>query len=211
MTSHPTWHSTTILAVKKGRKLASPSKQVRTLAVTEQAMAWYGSSRRKVRHVTEQALWYDKHNNAVTPVRWACVLGNPKLNQAGAYFFCSDVAASAAWIIGQYARRWNIEVTFEESRALLGPETTRHWCRQSVLRVTPILLGLFSVVALVRNNLNAARRRAVSTATPCYDKTRVTFADALAAVRRELWEPALLRDIGEMSDVSIACPRGCET
>jgi hypothetical protein len=29
--------------------------------------------------------------------------------------------------------------------------------------------------------------------TPCYDKLSITFADALATVRRELWEQVLLR------------------
>src|SRR4051794_29125944 len=134
--------------VKKGRKLASPSKQIKKLAVIERKIEWYGNSHRKVRHATEQALWYDKHHSGVTPIRWVCVLGDPKQNQEDAYFFCSDGAATGVWIIQQYARRWSIEVTFEESRALLGLETTRHWCKQSVLRVTPILLGLFSVVTL---------------------------------------------------------------
>lgn len=183
--------------VKKGRKLPAPSKQIKKLAVSEQKIEWYGNSHRTVRHVTEQALWYDKHNSGVTPIRWVCVLGDPKQNQEHAYFFCSDVAVTAVWIIQQYARRWSIEVTFEESRALLGLETTRHWCKQSVLRVTPILLGLFSVVTLIWNNLPAARRRVVSTATPCYVKSSVTFADALAAVRRELWKTTLLRHRGK--------------
>jgi hypothetical protein len=75
---------------------------------------------------------------------------------------------------------------------LLGLETTRHWCRQSVLRVTPILLGLFSVVVLIWQKLPEACRQVVATATPCYKKQSVTFADALAAVRRELWEQTLL-------------------
>jgi hypothetical protein len=184
--------------VKKGRKLAAPSKQIKTLTVIERKMKWYSNSKRKVRHVTEQALWYNKlSDNPVTPIRWVCVLGDPKQNREDAYFFCSDVAAIGEWIIQQYARRWNIEVTFEESRALLGLETTRHWCKQSVLRATPILLGLFSAVTLIWNNLPAARRRVISTATPCYAKTRVTFADALAAVRRELWETTLLRHHGK--------------
>src|SRR5436853_579541 len=83
------------------------------------------------------------------PDRWVCVLGDPKEHLEDAYFFCSDVTMSAASIIEHYARRWNIEVTFEETRALLGLETTRHWCQQSVLRVTPILLGLFTAVVLI--------------------------------------------------------------
>ncbi len=163
--------------IKKGRKLAAPSEQIKTLKAVKDEVRWYGNSRRVVRHATGQALWHDKHHSAVTPIRWACVLGDPKRNQEEAYFFCSDTTATAVWIIEQYALRWNIEVTFEESRALLGLESTRHWCRQSVLRATPILLGLFSAVTLLWSNLHAARRRVVSTATPCYSKSNVTFAD----------------------------------
>ena len=177
---------------KKGRKLPSPKKRMAELQVVKQKVAWYGASQHEVRYVTEESLWYDKHGNSVTPIRWACVLADEQLELEDTFFFCSDVSMDAAKIIEQYARRWNIEVTFEESRALLGLETTRHWCKQSVLRVTPILLGLFSAVALMWHNLPKARRQVVATATPCYPKTHVTFADALAAVRRELWEEVLL-------------------
>jgi len=177
---------------RKGRKLPSPQKRVTQLRPVTREIAWYGSSRRVVRYVTEPALWYDKHGNSVTPIRWVCVLGEPKENRDDAFFFCSDVSWDAASIIQHYARRWNIEVTFEESRALLGLETTRHWCRQSVLRVTPILLGLFSVVVLIWQKLPEARQQVLATATPCYRKPSLTFADALAAVRRELWEKTLL-------------------
>lgn len=183
--------------IKKGKKLPSPAKQVTHLKVIEQEVGWYGNSRRRVSCVTAQALWYDPRLHDSPPIRWVAVLGNPKQKMETDYFFCSDTAATAGWIIERYARRWNIEVTFEESRALLGLETTRHWCRQSVLRVTPILLGLFSVVTLIWNELPATRRWVVSTATPCYRKTQPTFADALAAVRRELWQTTILQHRGK--------------
>ena len=181
---------------KKGRKLPAPARRVAQLNAVSEEVAWYGNSRRKVRHVSEQALWYDKHGGSrVTPIRWVCVLGDPKQQQnlRDAFFFCSDPAMDPARIIELYARRWNIEVTFEEARALLGLETTRHWCRQSVLRVTPVLLGLFTAVTLVWHELPPGRKKVCWTATPCYAKHAVTFADALAAVRRELWETSLLR------------------
>jgi hypothetical protein len=182
---------------KKGKKLPSPAKQIGQLQVIEQEVRWYGNSRHTVRYVTEQALWYYSRDSSTAAIRWVGVLGNPRQNTDNAYFFCSDTAATAAWIIEHYARRWNIEVTFEETRALLGLQTTRHWCRQSVLRVTPILLGLFSVVTLIWNELPAAHRRVVSTATPCYRKTQPTFADVLAAVRRELWQSTILQHRGK--------------
>ena len=189
---NPNAKSSTGALRKKGRKLPSPQQRIKKVQAVTQEVAWYGGSRRKVQHVTEQALWYDSHGNSVAPIRWVCVLGDKKQDLEDGFFFCSDVTMTAVKIIEHYARRWNIEVTFEESRALLGLETTRHWCRQSVLRVTPILLGLFSVVTLIWNHLPKARQQVVATATPCYPKTSVTFADALAAVRREIWEVTLL-------------------
>jgi hypothetical protein len=178
---------------RKGRKLPAPRTRKDQLEAVKQEVTWYGGRRQEVRYVSEAALWYDKHANCVSPIRWVCVLGDPEMDRQEAFFFCSDPSINAPAIIEHYARRWNIEVTFEEARALLGLETTRHWCRQSVLRVTPILLGLFSAVTLIWAQLPAARRGKVYTATPCYRKTAVTFADALAAVRRELWEQTLLR------------------
>jgi hypothetical protein len=194
---NPKRRSRTGALAKKGRKLPSPAKRITQLQPVEQEVAWYGNSRRTVRHVSETALWYDKHGNAVTPIRWVCVLGDARQDLPDAFFFCSDPAMAAARIIELYARRWNIEVTFEESRALLGLETTRHWCRQSVLRATPILLGLFTAVVLIWHQLPESRRRVCWSQTPCYAKRAITFADVLAAVRRELWETSLLRHRGQ--------------
>lgn len=179
--------------VRKGRKLPPPQKRIDQLAELTGEVTWYGGSRRIVRYVSESSLWFGKKDNLVTPIRWVCVRGDPKQNLLDACFFASDTTMPPASIIEHYARRWNIEVTFEESRALLGLETTRHWCRQSVLRVTPILLGLFSAVVLIWNQLPAAGKRVVSSTTPCYQKQTVTFADTLAAVRLELWEQTLMR------------------
>jgi hypothetical protein len=178
--------------IKKGRKIPSPAKRIETLESTTLNITWYGGSRREVRLAGEQALWYHKHGRAVTPIRWVCVLGDAQRGLENAFFFSSDTTMAAVAIVEHYARRWNIEVTFEESRALLGLETTRHWCRRSVLRVTPILLGLFSVVVLIWNQLPQVRKRWIVSSTPCYPKRNVTFADVLGAVRQELWTQVLL-------------------
>lgn len=203
--ANPRRRSRTGVLAKKGRKLPSPAQRIAELQPVAQEVAWYGNSRRTVRHVSEAALWYDKHASAVTPIRWVCVLACPERSRRGdakqelcdAFFFCSDVTMDPARIIELYARRWNIEVTFEEARALLGWETTRHWCRQSVLRVTPILLGLFTAIVLIWQQLPEPRRWACWSRTPCYAKHALTFADVLASVRRELWETSLLRHPGQ--------------
>ena len=69
-------------------------------------------------------------------------------------------------------------------RAHLGLETTRGWCRETVLRAAPCLFGLYTAVALLDAALPEAKRRG---AVSWPGKVGVTFSDALAAVRRWLW------------------------
>ncbi len=175
---------------RKGKKLPAPREQIQTLKHQQATVAWYGSSKHRVCYVSEPALWYGKHNNQTIPIRWVGVPGDKKKNCDDAFFYCTDPTLPATRIIELYTLRWNIEVTFEEARALLGLETTRHWCRRSVLRVTPILMALFSSVTLIWQHLPEKKRRCLSE-TPCYQKQHLTFADALYAVRRELWQTRL--------------------
>jgi hypothetical protein len=181
---------------KKGNKQLAPRDQVAHLPHHTDTIAWYGSSRRPLTHVDHTALWYSSLSRQVLPIRWVCVLADPRLPMEQAYFYSSDPAMSPRRIIELYAMRWNIEVTFEESRALLGLETTRHWCQRSVLRVTPILLGLFTAVSLMWKELSNRRGKTTwerLSQTPCYRKQELTFADALYLVRRELWTHSLLQ------------------
>jgi hypothetical protein len=185
----------------KGKKAPSPVDRIAHLQPMREDLAWYGGSRRKVRHVSETALWFSKQNCAAVPVRWVCVLGEKQGRIKGPrgddyFFYSSDPTLEPGRIIELYALRWNIEVTFEEVKQLLGLETTRHWCRQSVLRVTPLIFGLFTAVTLIWRGL-PNRTTCRDSQTPCYQKQVPTFADALFAVRHELWEHGLLRHRGQ--------------
>jgi hypothetical protein len=184
---------------RKGRKLPPPIQQIRQLQPQESIIAWYGSSRRKIRQVSETGLWYSVHQVAVVPIRWVCVLARPERSRGGtkgledAYFYSSQENLDPRRIVELYAMRWNIEVTFEEMRALLGLETTRHWCRKSVLRATPILMGLFTAVSLLWNELCGSIAKELLSQTPCYRKQSMTFSDVLYLVRREIWSSGLLQ------------------
>ena len=86
-----------------------------------------------------------------------------------------------------------METTFQEARAHLGVETQRQWSDLAILRTTPALLGLFSLVTIWADQLahlptSAVRPRAAA----WYDKREPTFSDAIAAVRRALWRPPSL-------------------
>jgi hypothetical protein len=66
---------------------------------------------------------------------------------------CTDTSVSAEQIVEWFVLRWQLEVTFEEARAHLGIETQRQWSELAILRTTPGLLGLFSLVTLFAHQL----------------------------------------------------------
>ena len=84
-----------------------------------------------------------------------------------------------------------METTFGLVRAHLGRagvpvETQRQWSDLAIGRTTPILTGLFSVVSLVANSLQAGGLLR-SQVSGWYVKKQFTFSDALAGVRRHSW------------------------
>ncbi|MCA1738619.1 MAG: hypothetical protein LC740_07275 [Actinobacteria bacterium] len=79
-----------------------------------------------------------------------------------------------------------METTFQEVRQRLGFETQRHCSERAIRKTAPALLGLFSVITLLANRYMAKGEDIVRRAA-WYDKTRPSFSDALALVRKELW------------------------
>lgn len=73
-------------------------------------------------------------------------------------FLCTDPDTAAADILARFVRRWATEATFEGARRHLGVETQRQWFDPAIARTTPVLLGLYSLVALWANNPARARR-----------------------------------------------------
>ncbi len=93
---------------------------------------------------------------------------------------------SAAQIVEWFVLRWQLEVTFEEARAHLGIETQRQWSDLAILRSTPALLGLFSLITLFAHELLQGQAMLTRHAA-WYQKSVPTFSDTLALVRQQLW------------------------
>jgi hypothetical protein len=124
----------------------------------------------------------------VVPLRWVLVR-DPEGAFRPQAFLCTDLDADPADILRWFVRRWATEVTFAETRRHLGVETQRQWSDKAVARTTPVLLGLYSLVALRADELRRARGLAPRSAG-WYAKANITFSNALAAVRRTLWTEA---------------------
>lgn len=100
---------------------------------------------------------------------------------------CTDLRTTPVQILQWFRLRWQVEVTFEEARAHLGVESGRQWSPQAILRTTPALLALFSIVTVVAHQQLLQHPFELPKAA-WYHKALPTFADALALVRQQLWQ-----------------------
>src|ERR687894_1175998 len=145
---------------------------------------WYGEGERIVEICSDTAVW--RHaGSPVVPIRWV-LLRDPYRRFDPQALLCTDPAREPLQIIGWLVQRWQLEVTFREVRGHLGVETQRQWSDKAIARTTPCLLALFSIVAVLATRLDRHARLQVSAAA-WHRKQRPTFADTLAAVRRQIW------------------------
>jgi hypothetical protein len=145
---------------------------------------WYSAEERRIEVVTGTALWYHGGKPAV-PLRWVLVR-DPLHKLDPQAFLCTDQNTTPAQILGWFVKRWQIEVTFEEARAHLGMETQRQWSDKAIARSTPVILALYSMVALLAKALLEQQPMVIRQAA-WYRKNCATFSDTIALVRRHLW------------------------
>ena len=149
---------------------------------------WYGNRDYALQYLSGTALWYHTGKTPV-PIRWVLVK-DPQGKLEPQAFLCTDPSQSPEQILLWFRLRWKIEVTFEESRAHLGLETQRQWSDLAILRTTPALLGLFSIIVLFAHQLQSTKTY-TTMKTAWYPKELPTFSDAIAWVRQDIWHTRL--------------------
>jgi len=173
----------------KGKKLKTPAAVVDTSRLRKTTVSWYGATERQVRICHGHGQWY--HAGAgLVPVHWVFVR-DEQGTRRDEYFYTTHDAFTPEQIVTLYTVRWNLEVTFQELRAHLGFEKTRQRVPNSVLRMAPCLLGLFSVICLIYHE-HLKRHKVTTCDRPCYAKSEPTFTDAIATVRRLFWKETVL-------------------
>lgn len=171
---------------KKGQRLPTletvvQDKHTRWKRITIQE--WYGEKKRVIEITSKTAVWY--HNGQPPlPIRWV-IVRDPKQIFKTQALLGTDPSQSAEQIVHWFVRRWQVEVTFHEVRTHLGVETQRQWADLSILRTTPALLGLFSIITLLAN-CHARKQKLPVQQTAWYQKKLPTFSDALALVKETL-------------------------
>jgi hypothetical protein len=150
-----------------------------TLEVT-----WYGGVRKPLLVFSRTGLWYTPGWPPVA-IRYVLVR-DPDGQLRDVALASTQLEASAAQIIEWFVMRWSVEVTFEESRAHLGMESGRQWSDLAIVRTTPALLGLFSLVTILALRLASDGKMPVNE-TAWYSKAEASFSDCLVFVRKHCW------------------------
>ena len=151
----------------------------------EAHVKWYGGVMKRIRFLTGVCLWHTPGQKPVL-IRWVLVV-DPDGKCDPEAFFSTDTQLTPIQIVEYFVLRWGVEVTFQESRRHLGVETQRQWTDKAIVRSTPALMGLFSIVCLIALRLISTGKELIPQATAWYQKQDVTFSDVLAFVRRYIW------------------------
>lgn len=145
---------------------------------------WYGVEK-EIEITSGNCVWFHVGKEAV-PIRWI-IVRDPQAEFDTQAVLCTNQAAAPKQIVEWFIRRWQVEVTFEESRRHLGIETNRQWSDKAINRTTPCLFGLFSLVTIMANELSKTGKLKIRSAV-WYEKEVATFSDAIGCVRQQIWE-----------------------
>lgn len=146
---------------------------------------WYDEGPREVEVATDTAVWYHAGKPPVA-IRWV-LIRDPQERFKPQALLSTNLQHTPEQMLTWFVRRWTMEVTFEEARAHLGMETQRQWNDRAIARATPALLSLDSIITLTAQLL-IEKGATCMRSTAWYGKTRPTFSDAIALVRRHLWD-----------------------
>jgi hypothetical protein len=163
-------------------------------------VTWYGGEQKILECLSFVCLWYHA-GKPPTPLR-VVLVKTPDGKNIAETFFSTDIKNTPTQIINWFILRWNIEVTFEESRAHLGIETQRQWSDKAIQRSTPLLMGLYSILTLIAIKMNEVKEVIVQEKTSWYDKNgELTFSDIAMTIRQTIWSKRYFSRSGNEDDL----------
>jgi hypothetical protein len=188
----------------KGPRLGTATELAATAKFTTAQVRRYG--RTDTVHIAEiRCLWYGSFHTQVVRV----ILLRDDSTDTGydLALVTTDQQSSPATLVGRYAWRWSIEVTFAEARDLLGVGQARNRTENAVRRTVPFGLYAYSITVLWytlhgHHPNDAADRREQA---PWYaTKTEPALSDMLAKLRRVIIATRFLpTHPGQPSDAEI--------
>jgi hypothetical protein len=132
---------------------------------------------------TRQALYYKAGGQRLLTI---VLVRDMKGGRPDQMFYCTRLDWSAREILSRYARRWSIEVTFENAKQLLGFEDAANRTPKAVERTAPMALVLYTLIIVWFHQ--AGHRFLRFPDRPWYpQKQEPSFADMLTTLRRQSW------------------------
>lgn len=190
----------------KGKRLPTLAKQLENSKTVwhSKSVNWYEGQEKSIQFTSSTALWYHA-GKAPVPIR-SVLIKDPQGQFRPQALLSTNLELDPAQIIEFFVLRWRLEVTFQEARLHLGVETNRSWSDLATRRTTPILFGLFTMVTLAAHNM-FQHEAFLPRSTAWYSKTHLTFSDALANLRKQLWQPSILFDRSSSDHQIIKIPK----
>jgi DDE superfamily endonuclease len=169
---------------KRGARLGSPERIATMSGDWQRAHIDRRGRTVEVQVWSRPVLWYKVCPDAMVRL---VVVRHPSSTQPDDYFFTTEVTATPAEVAANYAGRWSIEDTFRATKQSLGGEDPQCWKHQGPQRAVSLSLWLHANVW----SWYLATQGSTPTWTtrPWYTAKRTpSFADALACLRRTLWD-----------------------
>ena len=162
----------------RGQRLPTPHAMLQGPGLQKVTLHIYGR-RTKVSLVSRVALWYSVARGRPLRIVAVSPLTPGRREET---FFSTCLEALPVQLLIWYSWRWAIEVTFHETKGLLGFEEPQGWSRKAVERTAPLAMVLYSLVVLW-----FAREGHDHVQFPCRpwyrQKRAVSFADMLRTLR----------------------------
>ena len=172
---------------KKGQKLATPRKMLYMNKTRTVKLNIYGR-KEKMKIAERECLWYSVAVSRLLKIVAVKPLSSGRKVQA---FFSTESGAVAEEIITWYARRWAIEVTFQDTKGWLGFEEPQGWTRKAVERTAPMGMLFYSMILVWFSR--RADHKIDFLKRPWYRrKAEICFVDILRVLRREILEKSFL-------------------
>ena len=182
----------------KGRPLPTPQK------IAQHCRSWQKATVNRRGKLldrlvyTQKVLWY-----RVCPRQpiLLVICRDPSGKEPDDFFFTTNLDSTAVQVLEQYGERWSIEDTFKNTKQSLRGQDPQVWKDPGPERAAAFSFWIYSLVWFWQLTTN--QRRPAWIPHPWYpQKSKPSFVDALANLRRCLWQQSIFSGSDAKSDLS---------
>ncbi len=165
---------------RKGKRLSNPKQVASSRKPWKRlSLVLYGAKRRVLAKET-QGLWPKGDYRRIKVV----VVRDPRGVNKDEAFYSTNTQASATAILQSYAKRWSVEVAFENAKSHFGFEDPQNRTAKAVARTAPLGALLYTLVILWFNE--CGHKKCCFPNRPWYKRKSVaSFQDMIDTLRVE--------------------------